>query len=363
MNRKVSIIIPVYNAEKYLKRCLDSIINQSYQELQIILIDDGSSDASKDICDEYALRDKRICAKHICNSGVSFARNIGIECASGEYLTFVDSDDWLEEDAIMQMVELCESKKAQMVAFSRYEEHITQNCVDEYLLQNKDFSITNEMERLRVILQHYLQNEMFCEVWNHLYLTRIIKENEITFCKDLKYGEDKLFNLLYLLFVKEISTSNEKTYHYSIYDSSTMGEDRNKFFLFSDTYLRIAYELNNYAIKRNISNELFDNFCLIYVGLMHQVYYQKNIKDLFETFHGLLCNNANSKFFQEFCNDALQKKKLIKKYYNIPNQCKEHMGDQIIRETYLSIKARNYFEFCILNFLLKIRKKIESLFK
>lgn len=104
-NPKVSVIIPVYNVEKYLVQCLDSIINQSYKELEIILIDDGSSDGSGIICDQYASLDPRIQVVHKANEGVSAARNTALDMMTGSLVTFVDSDDWLDLDIISQCVE------------------------------------------------------------------------------------------------------------------------------------------------------------------------------------------------------------------------------------------------------------------
>lgn len=94
----ISVIVPVYNVENYLCKCVDSIINQTYNNLEIILVDDGSTDGSASICDEYVLKDSRVKVIHKENGGVSSARNIGIAEASGEYICFVDSDDWLELD-------------------------------------------------------------------------------------------------------------------------------------------------------------------------------------------------------------------------------------------------------------------------
>ena len=98
MNPKISVIIPVYNVGKYLKRCIDSIIQQNYDNLEIILVDDGSSDNSGKICDEYAVIDKRIIVIHKSNGGLSDARNRGLEICTGKYISFVDSDDWIEKD-------------------------------------------------------------------------------------------------------------------------------------------------------------------------------------------------------------------------------------------------------------------------
>lgn len=120
----VSIIVPVYQVEQYLKNCVDSILNQSYSNLEIILVDDGSPDHSGHICDEYAKKDERVKVIHKENGGLSDARNAGIEIATGEYLMFVDSDDFLSSGAIQTLVEVLEEQNADMAVGSI-------QCVDE----------------------------------------------------------------------------------------------------------------------------------------------------------------------------------------------------------------------------------------
>ena len=108
-SKLVSVIIPVYNVERYLKKCIDSILNQTYKNLEIILVDDGSTDCSSKICDEYAKNDTRILVIHKANGGQSEARNIGISESKGEYIFFVDSDDYIEYNAIETMLEIAEN--------------------------------------------------------------------------------------------------------------------------------------------------------------------------------------------------------------------------------------------------------------
>ena len=99
----MSVIVPVYNTEQYLHRCIDSILTQTYTDFELLLIDDGSKDKSGDICDEYALKDSRIRVFHKENGGVSSARNLGLDNAAGEWITFVDSDDWIIESYLMNL--------------------------------------------------------------------------------------------------------------------------------------------------------------------------------------------------------------------------------------------------------------------
>lgn len=115
MSKLVSIIVPVYNVDKYLERCLESVINQSYKKLEIILVDDGSTDDSGTICDEYKKKDSRILVVHKENGGLSDARNAGINLATGEYLTFIDSDDYVSTDMIKCMVDLAEKLSCKVI--------------------------------------------------------------------------------------------------------------------------------------------------------------------------------------------------------------------------------------------------------
>ena len=104
---RISVIVPVYNTEKYLRRCIDSILNQTYEALEVILVDDGSTDGSGAVCDEYAEKDARVRAIHQKNGGISAARNAGIDAASGQYIAFIDSDDYVTGDMLAELLRIC----------------------------------------------------------------------------------------------------------------------------------------------------------------------------------------------------------------------------------------------------------------
>lgn len=123
MNREsqISVIVPVYNVEKYLARCVDSILAQTYENLEVILVDDGATDRSGLICDEFASKDSRVKVIHKKNGGLSSARNAGLETAAGEYIAFVDSDDWIEPDAYAHMMQLMKKHQVKLVCGGRYD--------------------------------------------------------------------------------------------------------------------------------------------------------------------------------------------------------------------------------------------------
>lgn len=166
----ISVIIPVYNVESYLKRCLDSVINQSYQDLEIILIDDGSTDNSSKICDEYASNDPRVIVIHKQNAGQAAARNDGINIAKGEYIAFVDSDDWIELDMYELLMQAIIDTKADIVASGL--NMVYQNRVLN-LNPNSVSRISYTKEEALDSLFNNINNVRF-ELWNKLFKKEVI---------------------------------------------------------------------------------------------------------------------------------------------------------------------------------------------
>ena len=146
MNGKVSIIVPIYKVESYLHKCIDSIINQTYKNLEIILVDDGSPDNCGTICDEYALNDNRIKVIHKKNGGLSDARNEGLKIASGEWISFVDSDDWLENDAIEYMILLANEQQSDLIIGGTHKINDNDNSVIQTYTIAEDYKIMNTKE-------------------------------------------------------------------------------------------------------------------------------------------------------------------------------------------------------------------------
>ncbi|MBQ8658558.1 MAG: glycosyltransferase [Clostridia bacterium] len=184
----VSVIIPVYNVEKYLRRCLDSVINQTYSTLEIILIDDGSLDSSGFICDEYAQRDKRFKVIHQSNGGVSFARNTGLEIANGEYISFVDSDDCIANNYFEILMKCVIENKAEVVGCDVFKFRDDSQLSDEIGINDTNMYIL-AMTLLKAMEKH--------SVWDYvcgkIYKKEILKGQK--FDLNLRFGEDALFNL------------------------------------------------------------------------------------------------------------------------------------------------------------------------
>ena len=153
-NKIISVIVPVYNVEKYLSECIESIIDQTYLDLEIILINDGSTDGSFDICKEYEKRDSRIKLIDKINGGLSSARNAGIDNASGAYLCFVDSDDCLEKDALMQLYQAISESDISICSMSSDKNALTQGV-------SPPSSILTAAEAIKLILQEKRMSKLF----------------------------------------------------------------------------------------------------------------------------------------------------------------------------------------------------------
>ncbi len=168
-NKLISVIVPVYNVEKYIKECLESIINQTYRNIEIILVDDGSTDNSGKICDEYAKIDSRIKVIHKENEGISKTRNIGIEKACGEYIQFADSDDYMEIDAIEKIYNIAKEYNADIVSFSHY---ILNNgkLIGDY---NNTIKELNTSEAIKELL---LDNKIRNYLWEKMWKRELFKE-------------------------------------------------------------------------------------------------------------------------------------------------------------------------------------------
>lgn len=206
----ISIITPVYRVEQYLDRCVSSIIAQSYADFELILVDDGSPDRSGEICDRWAQKDNRIRVFHQDNSGVSAARNLGLREAKGEYITFVDSDDWLENDCLQQLLEAAEKTDADIVCCNRFDNGQEQKTFCRYT----EALITRE-EALDCYSKYY-----FTAVWGKLYRRECLVG--LKFREDIYYSEDTLFYTQAVMNAHTVYWMSKPLYHYFINPSGAM---------------------------------------------------------------------------------------------------------------------------------------------
>ena len=253
----VSIIIPVYNSERHLSSCLESAIGQSYENIEIILINDGSTDNSGMMCDEYANKDKRIKVIHKKNSGPSSARNAGIESARGEFIFFLDADDYIEKDAINLLVENYRQTKADVVIgdFRKIKNDFIEDRKDILFLSNQLLAKKDLVNYARLYLKKPNKHLLFAFSWGRLFITSIIKDNNILFNNDLNTFEDVAFNFDYLNHTNKIIFLKDIIYNHTIYDnfsSATMIVSDNPRKLFG--FIVALAGINNF-LKNNIADE------------------------------------------------------------------------------------------------------------
>lgn len=220
----ISVVVPIYNTESYLKKCVDSIINQTYTNIEIILVDDGSIDNSGKICDEYEKKDNRIRVLHKKNEGVSSARNKGIEEASGEYIGFVDSDDYIESTMYEKLLNSIINNKTD-IAICNYSSNNEFDLKKNILSQQEMFDLILDKDKFRGY------------TCNKIYKVELLKE--IKFNTDISLCEDLLFNCEYFIKCKNMSVVNEKLYNYIKREKSACGTFLEKHFSVIEAYKKI----------------------------------------------------------------------------------------------------------------------------
>lgn len=203
--QKLSVIVPVYNVEKYLHRCVDSIINQTYSNLEIILVDDGSPDNSGIICDEYAKKDARVKVMHQKNSGVSAARNAGLDVASGEYIAFVDSDDWINDNMYSALIYEIEANNVDMVKCGVYETDTVHGRNYTY----KD----NETFNKEDCFEKYFEGFLWTIACNGIYKSELAQK--VLFLENLVW-EDNYSSGMYLFYANKVEAVKNVYYNYRI---------------------------------------------------------------------------------------------------------------------------------------------------
>ena len=246
MNKMVSVIIPVYNTEAFLDRCIESIVNQVYKNLEIILVDDGSSDRSGVLCDNWANKDSRIRVIHKPNGGVSSARNIGIEKAQGELIQFIDSDDYVNDDYIGNMVDIFEKHDVDMVITGFKIINDRKKDIEKRLLGNYAFNLSPEN---RDIFLNLLVNGFMTYVVTKMYKKESIKYQ---FNESTPLGEDIIFNLKNARDMSSIGICTGSGYVYEFNETSATHKKRDNMF---DIQKKSIDEIANFLdLKFNTHN-------------------------------------------------------------------------------------------------------------
>lgn len=246
-NPQVSIIIPVYNGEKYLERCLKSVLEQEYRDIEIIIIDDGSTDGSEYIYSKYKEIDKRIVILKQKNMGVSVARNKGIDIAKGKYIMFIDADDTIEVNMISKMVQSMKKNKTDIsfcgfkVLGNNLRNNDTKALIDCYDYNNS--GIIGSSEAIKRVISTNPSIVFYGYIWRNIFDAQIIKKNNIKFPEGIKISEDFMFLLEVLINSKNVSIIPEELYNYNINDNSVTAK-----------YISNLHENMNYINQWMLSN-------------------------------------------------------------------------------------------------------------
>ena len=286
----VSIIVPVYNVEKFLPRCIESVQRQTMQDLEIILVDDGSTDSSGIICDRYALKDNRINVIHQKNGGQVSARNSGIAIAQGEYIGFVDSDDWIEEDMISILYESAIMNKADVVAEGMVEDAFGKISYCKNALENGVYSTEPELNYLHsnmISCDEYFKFGILPYLWNKLFRRELVVKHMPFVDKDIRIGEDAAAVYVMLRAASSVVVLDFCHYHYCLRESSIMGKRMEV-----GEELKSAKVLYSYLSNRLIGQEMNSP----YVNSIKK--YMVNI--LLTRMYGLFAQINNSLLFPFF---------------------------------------------------------------
>lgn len=249
----VSIIVPIYKVEPYLRRCVDSIVCQTYTNLEIILVDDGSPDTCPQICDEYANKDKRIVVIHKKNGGLSDARNAGLNSCKGEYISFIDSDDYVDYDFIESLIEPIKKNSYDFVIA----DHLSSNEKKGSMhLSCKEGPIQDNLK----IIRTYCSQQYPPSAWAKLYKFSFLKNNQFHFQKGLLF-EDQLWSCILACSAERIFVIRKQIYHYTIRMDSIMQSSNIDFFKRLSAWCFILDKeqeaLSAYKIKLKKTHSLF----------------------------------------------------------------------------------------------------------
>ena len=262
----ISIIVPVYNVEQFLGQCLESLVNQTLKEIEIICVNDGSKDNSRRILEEYRERDSRVIIIDKENEGVSVARNKGIEMAQGKYLMFVDSDDWIELTTCCNALMQIKKENADVVIWSYIREFKNQSIPKK--IWNEDHLVFEKHEvqdklhrRMIGLLGEELQEpenaDALCTIWGKIYKSDIIKKNHIKFedIREIGTYEDGMFNLSVFGFVNKAVYINEFLYHYRKFNEDSVTSRYNP--KLSEQWKVLFGKMRSYIKDNKLSDEYF----------------------------------------------------------------------------------------------------------
>lgn len=274
----VSIVVPVYNVERHLSICIESLISQSINDIEIILVNDGSNDKSGEICERYSIQDSRVKTIHISNSGVSAARNIGIKEVTSPYVMFVDSDDRVDSTMVESLIYKAESEKSDFVMCGY--KKVFLNCNEEKVQIYSCKAYTGNILGFLGNIEDYIKTPLLQGPCWKLFRTHIINRHNVFFPEDMTYGEDAFFVYEYLKYTHKVSILDKELYYYNVWNADTLSrvfrEDKYEINLFLMNKLRELFVYHNISINEKFYYKQICNSYISYLGEICR--YGKNIR-------------------------------------------------------------------------------------
>ncbi len=298
----ISIILPIYNSEKYLKQCLDSVINQTFTDFECICVNDGSTDNSLSILQEYENKDKRFKVFSKENKGVSDTRNTGIKLSIGEYITFIDSDDWVENDYLERLQNNFNSKDVDVCVCNLK----IYNTISNILQTDSNIKTLNKLYKKLLVQKFQNKKNIFKfisftrAVWGKLYRSSVIKNNNIVFFDNICGDEDYSFNIIFNMYAKNIVFTRDELYYYRKQILSLTSNDEKMRMNTFYSFIELIKELD----KRNFNDNIIKHICidnLLYrIGKISKNVSKQNkneiLKSIDQTLFYLLNNSKNIGF-------------------------------------------------------------------
>jgi glycosyltransferase involved in cell wall biosynthesis len=271
-----SVIVPVYNDDVHLPKCLDSILSQTYQEFECILIDDGSTDTCHAICDNYSNNDKRICVYHKKNEGISKTRQFGLDHAKGSYIFFIDSDDWIESSYFYNVYQTVQDEKTDILYMDFYNETFYGK---QKIFIQKPYVKDNDK-----VIKQVINGELFSCLWNIVLKRDFYVYNKLRFHETINYGEDTLFIVEALFFKPIIKNKNVSFYHHTFNMNSFTQQNKKAKFVdrikFIEQLNLLFEKYNRLDLKKYNYIPINDKYEMLKSGIFSKEEYQKsfNIK-------------------------------------------------------------------------------------
>lgn len=324
---KISVIIPVYNVEKYLCECVDSVLNQTYRNIEVILVDDGSTDNSPKLCDQYSKRDNRVMVIHKKNGGLSSARNAGMKTMTGEYFVFLDSDDYWNSNRFLKdaVINYLEFKNTDVVIFgyAKYFEDTGEKI--DYIDFSREFSGENKLEQIKSLIESDMFQSSSC---NKIIKTSIYESNDLTFREGI-FSEDIDWNARLLIYADSFDVMKRTVYMYR-QNSQSITHTKNKKYI---TDLK-----NNILRILELSQKILDE--------PYYIYYMNYCSYQYITFLNCLCNIDKNE-------NVTEEKTEMKKYTWLLNY-------HINRKTKIVYRFNKIFSYYGMLKILKIYLKLRG---